>query len=78
MLLSWRNCSSVTISLPGDAGRVLALLPPPCCGWALWGVCSYGRVELRDSVCCDWPRPTTSSLDRLVEKTWRSEARTET
>lgn len=31
-LLSCRNSSSVTISLPGDDGPVLALVPPPRCG----------------------------------------------
>lgn len=72
-MLSCRNSSSVTISLPGEAGRVLLLTPPPRCGWALWGVWSYGRVELRDRVSCDWLRPVTSSLERLAERPWRSE-----
>lgn len=72
MLLSCRNSSSVTISLPGEDGRVL-LLTPPRCGWALWGIWSYGRVELRDRVGCDWLRPMTSSLERLAERIWRSD-----
>ncbi len=72
-MLSCRNSSSVTISLPGEDGRVLVLTPPPRCGWALWGVWSYGRVELRDRVCCDWLRPTTSLLERLAERPLQSD-----
>lgn len=68
MLLSCRNSSSVTISLPGEDGRVLVLRPTTRCGCALWGMWSYGRVELRDRVCCDWLRPMTSSLERLAER----------
>lgn len=68
LLLSCRNSSSVTISLPGEEVRGLFLTPPPRCGWALCGVWSYGRVELRDNDCCDWLRPMTSSLDRLAER----------
>lgn len=69
-MLSCRNSSSVTISLPGEAVRALRRGPAPRCGWALCGVWSYGSVELRDGVCeC----PVKSSLERLAERGCRSE-----
>lgn len=72
-LLSWRNSSNVTISLPGEDERVLVLGPTPRWGCALWGMWSYGRVELRERVCWDWLRPMTSSLERLADRAWRSD-----
>ena len=73
ILLSCRNSSSVTISLPGEDGRVIDLTRIPRCGWALCGMWSYGRVELRARAWCDWLRPMTSSLERLAERPWWSD-----